>query len=246
MQQIVRRYARCQRDNAEYEGVLDGDTFVAGAARWPIADVRLLAPCSPSKIVGVGRNYAEHAAEMGNPLPKEPLLFFKPPSSLLDPGGTILLPPQSREVHYEGELGVVIGRRCHRVPKADAFDVVWGYTICNDITARDLQKSDQQWARAKGMDTFGPFGPCIASGLDPSRLRVQSYLNGDLRQNAATSSLIFDVPTLIEYISAAFTLERGDVITTGTPQGVGPLQPGDVVEVRIDEIGALRNTVAAA
>jgi len=240
------RFARCRYDGRIHEGTLDGDAFVTADQCWPLANVQLLVPCTPSKIIGVGRNYAEHASEMGNPLPKEPLLFIKPPSSLLDPGGAIVLPPQSHEVHYEGELAVVIGQRCHRVPRAGALDVVWGYTLCNDITARDLQKSDQQWARAKGMDTFGPIGPCIASGLDPGNLRLRTYYNGELRQDSPTSALIFDVPTLIEYISAAFTLERGDVITTGTPRGVGPLKPGDVVEVRIDEIGILRNTVVAA
>jgi 2-keto-4-pentenoate hydratase/2-oxohepta-3-ene-1,7-dioic acid hydratase in catechol pathway len=238
-----RRLGRVLHDNVIREGSFEGDDFRSGRERVPIAECRLLAPCLPTKIIGVGRNYAEHAAELNNPLPKEPLLFFKPPSALNDPDGDIVYPPQSRRVDFEGELAVVIARRCHRVPAARAHEVVLGYTICNDVTARDLQASDGQWARAKGFDGFAPLGPWIVTGVDPSTLRLQTYLNGQLKQDAAISSLIFGVGALIEYISAAFTLERGDVISTGTPAGIGPMQPGDVVEVRIDSIGALRNRI---
>ncbi|HXM19514.1 MAG TPA: fumarylacetoacetate hydrolase family protein [Candidatus Tumulicola sp.] len=228
------------------QGTLEGDDVVADGARHPAASVQLLAPCAPTKIIGVGRNYADHAAEMGNAPPKEPLLFFKPPSSLNHTGGDIAYPAQSSRVDYEGELAVVIGKRCRNAPRTKALDFVLGYTICNDVTARDLQESDGQWARAKGFDTFAPLGPCIVTDLDPSALRVQTRLNGALVQDCATSLLIFDVPALVEYISAAFTLEPGDVISTGTPSGVGPMKPGDVVTVRIEGIGELTNRVVKA
>lgn len=228
------------------QGTLEGDHVVADGVRHPAASVQLLAPCVPTKIIGVGRNYADHAAEMGNEPPKEPLLFFKPPSSLNRPGGDIAYPPQSSRVDYEGELAVVIGKQCSNASRKQALDFVLGYTICNDVTARDLQESDGQWARAKGFDTFAPLGPCIVTDLDPSALRVQTSLNGALVQDCATNLLIFDVPALIEYISAAFTLEPGDVISTGTPSGVGPMKPGDVVTVRIKGIGELTNRVVKA
>jgi 2-keto-4-pentenoate hydratase/2-oxohepta-3-ene-1,7-dioic acid hydratase in catechol pathway len=224
-------------------GRIEGDEAVLDGGRFPLGEVKLLAPCTPSKIIGVGRNYADHAAELGNALPKEPLLFLKAPSSLNDPDGAIVYPPQSSRVDYEGELAVVIGRRCHDVSKARAADVILGYTICNDVTARDLQQTDGQWARAKGFDTFAPLGPHIVTDLDPAGLRVRTRLNDALKQDCPTSKLIFDVPTLIEYISAAFTLEPGDVIATGTPSGVGPMQPGDVVTVEIEGIGTLTNHV---
>jgi len=239
------RLVRFIEDGRVFLGRLDGDEVVAEGTRRVLENVRLLAPCTPSKIIGVGRNYAEHAAELGNPPPKEPLLFFKPPSALLDPGGDIVYPIQSSNVHYEGELAVVISARCRNVPQLRAADFILGYTICNDVTARDLQSSDDQWARAKGFDTFAPLGPCIATDLDPAALRVRTILNGVLKQDCSTSKLIFDVPTLIEYVSAAFTLEPGDVITTGTPSGVGPLKPGDVITVEIEGIGKLTNRVVA-
>jgi 2-keto-4-pentenoate hydratase/2-oxohepta-3-ene-1,7-dioic acid hydratase in catechol pathway len=227
-------------------GRIEGDEAVLDGGRFPLGEVKLLAPCTPSKIIGVGRNYADHAAELGNELPKEPLLFLKAPSALNDPDGAIVYPPQSSRVDYEGELAVVIGRRCHNVSKSSAADVILGYTICNDVTARDLQQTDGQWARAKGFDTFAPLGPHIVTGLDPAGLRVRTRLNAELKQDCPTSKLIFDVPTLIEYISAAFTLEPGDVIATGTPSGIGPMQPGDVVAVEIEGIGTLTNHVVKA
>jgi 2-keto-4-pentenoate hydratase/2-oxohepta-3-ene-1,7-dioic acid hydratase in catechol pathway len=240
------RIARCIVDGTTHEGTLEDEMFVFNGQRVPIGSVRFCAPCTPSKIIGVGRNYADHAAEMNNPLPAQPMLFFKPPSALNHHDGDIPYPPQSGQVDYEGELAVVISRRCKDVTQEQAPDVILGYTICNDVTARDLQRSDGQWARAKGFDGFAPVGPCIATSLDPSALRVRTYLNGERRQDAPTSSLIFDVPTLIAYISAAFTLEPGDVISTGTPAGVGPVKPGDVVEVSIEGIGVLRNRIVAA
>jgi 2-keto-4-pentenoate hydratase/2-oxohepta-3-ene-1,7-dioic acid hydratase in catechol pathway len=240
------RYARFRFDGAEFGGTVEGDEAVAPGLRKPLADVELLAPCRPSKIVCVGRNYAEHATEMGNEPPKEPLLFFKPPSAVLDPGAAIVYPRQSNRVDFEGELGVVLGRRCRNVSRTSASDYVLGFTVVNDVTARDLQKSDGQWARAKGFDTFAPIGPWIVSDLDWRRLRLTTRLNGSVKQDASTESMLFDVPALIEYISAAFTLEPGDVIATGTPSGVGPMQPGDTVAVEIAGIGTLTNRIIAA
>lgn len=240
------KFVRFAADGAVFEGTLEGDDVVSHGARRSLSSVRLLAPCTPTKIVCVGRNYLAHAREMGNDLPAAPLLFFKPPSAVLDPGSDIVYPKQSSRVDYEGELGVVIGRRCRNVTRREAPDVIRGYTVFNDVTARDLQATDGQWARAKGFDTFAPFGPCIANELDPARLRVRTLLNGSVRQDAPTDSMIFDVPTLVEYISAVFTLEPGDVIATGTPSGIGPMQPGDEVRVEIEGIGALVNTVVSS
>jgi 2-keto-4-pentenoate hydratase/2-oxohepta-3-ene-1,7-dioic acid hydratase in catechol pathway len=230
-------------DGVVHAGTIEGDSAMSGTRRWPLASVKLLAPVVPSKIIGVGRNYADHAAELGNELPKEPLLFLKAPSALNDPDSDIVYPKQSARVDYEGELAVVIGRRCKNVARAHAAEVIAGYTICNDVTARDLQQSDGQWARAKGFDTFAPLGPCIVSDLDPAALRITTVLNGQIKQDCPTSKLIFDVPALIEYISAAFTLEPGDVIATGTPSGVTPMQRGDTVSVSIEGIGTLANRV---
>lgn len=230
---------------SEYDGELIGDDVIAASFRSPLHSVKLLAPCSPTKIVCVGRNYADHASEMGNDLPASPLLFFKPPSSVLEPGGSIVYPAESQRVDFEGELAVAIGQRCRNVPAAEARSVIRGYTILNDVTARDLQRTEVQWARAKGFDTFAPIGPCIADDVDPRNLRIRTYLNGELRQDASTASMIFDVPTLVAYVSAAFTLEPGDVIATGTPSGVGPMQPGDEVCVEIEGIGRLINHVVA-
>ena len=240
------RFVRFRADRHVYSGHLDGGAVVADGMCRKLDAVQLLVPCTPSKIIGVGRNYAEHIAEFGNQPPKEPLLFFKPPSALLAPGGDIVYPAQSENVHYEGELAVVIAARCRDVSRQRAAEFILGYTICNDVTARDLQARDGQWARAKGFDTFAPLGPCIATDLDPARLRVRTLLNGALVQDASVRSLIFDVPTLIEYASAAFTLEAGDVITTGTPSGVGPMKPGDVVTVAIEGIGELTNRVVSS
>ncbi|MCI0689084.1 MAG: fumarylacetoacetate hydrolase family protein [Sporichthyaceae bacterium] len=212
--------------------------------RHPLAEVRLLAPVIPrSKIVGVGRNYADHAAEMGAQPPAEPILFIKPNTAVIGPNDGISYPPASAEVHYEGELAVVIGRICRDVPLDRTGEVIFGYTCGNDVTARDLQRRDGQWARAKGFDTFAPLGPWIETEFDPTDQGLTTSLNGTPRQHGRTKDLIFSVPHLINYISQAFTLLPGDVIFTGTPAGVGSMRPGDEVSVSIDGIGTLTNRV---
>jgi 2-keto-4-pentenoate hydratase/2-oxohepta-3-ene-1,7-dioic acid hydratase in catechol pathway len=214
-----------------------------------LEDVRLLAPVLPrSKVVGIGKNYAAHAAEMGGDVPTEPLMFLKPNTSVVGPGDPIFYPHQSTDVHYEGELAVVIGRICRDVPVERATDVIHGYTIANDVTARDLQMSDVQFTRAKGFDSFCPLGPWIETDLDPQTfadgVAIQTHLNGDLKQDGSTRDLIFDIPTLIAHVSSVMTLLPGDVILTGTPEGVGPMDVGDEVEVSIAGIGTLTNKVA--
>jgi 2-keto-4-pentenoate hydratase/2-oxohepta-3-ene-1,7-dioic acid hydratase in catechol pathway len=206
-----------------------------------------LAPIAPSKIVCIGRNYRAHAAELGNEVPEEPLLFFKPPSSVLAPDGTIELPPPSlsERVDHEVELGLVIATRCRRVDASRAEACVFGYTIVGDITARDLQKKDRQWTRAKGFDTFCPAGPVIVTGLDASALDLECSVSGELRQRGTTAQMVYPPAELIAYISQAMTLEPGDVIATGTPEGVGPLNDGDVMVMRIEGIGELRCPVRA-
>ena len=208
-----------------------------------LQDVELLAPCQPSKIVCVGLNYTEHARELKMELPAEPVLFLKPPSAILGPGGQIVYPPSSRQVDYEGELAAVIGKRCKSIPAEEAEKYILGYTCFNDVTARDLQRKDVQWTRAKSFDTFAPFGPWIAK-IDPSNANIETRVNGAVKQKSNTSDLIFDISRLVEFISQVMTLEPGDLIATGTPPGVGPLQKGDVVEVEIEGIGILRNSVA--
>jgi 2-keto-4-pentenoate hydratase/2-oxohepta-3-ene-1,7-dioic acid hydratase in catechol pathway len=232
---------------------LAGDPLYAGVKlleeEHKLNDVRLLAPIIPrSKVVGIGRNYAAHAAEMGNDLPTEPLMFLKPNTSVVGPGDPIFYPPQTSNLHYEGELAVVIGRICRDVPAEQATDVIFGYTIANDVTARDLQRSDVQFTRAKGFDSFCPLGPWIETDLDPQAFadgrEVQTYLNGDVVQDGSTADMIFDVPTLVAHVSSVMTLLPGDLILTGTPEGVGPMQVGDEVEISIAGIGALTNPVA--
>jgi 2-keto-4-pentenoate hydratase/2-oxohepta-3-ene-1,7-dioic acid hydratase in catechol pathway len=205
----------------------------------------LLPPCSPSKIVCVGRNYVDHAKELGNPVPVEPLLFFKPPSSLLGSGGAVVYPAISESVAFEGELGVVIGKRARHVPRERAFDYVRGYTCVNDITARDLQKKDLQFTRGKGFDTFCSVGPCMIDRdeLELNGVRVQTTVNGTIRQDAPVSDMIFGVDVIIEYITQCMTLEPGDLIATGTPPGVGSLSPGDTIAVEVTGIGVLQNTI---
>jgi 2-keto-4-pentenoate hydratase/2-oxohepta-3-ene-1,7-dioic acid hydratase in catechol pathway len=204
----------------------------------------LLSPVVPSKIVCVGRNYAEHVKELGNEAPSDPVLFFKPPSALLAPGGTIIRPAASQRVDFEGELAIVVGREAKDVKAGRWRDYVRGFTCANDVTARDLQKKDVQFTRGKGFDTFAPIGPCIETDLDPSDLRITTRVNGETRQDGRTSQMIFALGMLFEYITAIMTLFPGDVILTGTPSGVGPLQSGDVVEVEIQAIGVLSNAVA--
>jgi 2-keto-4-pentenoate hydratase/2-oxohepta-3-ene-1,7-dioic acid hydratase in catechol pathway len=199
----------------------------------------------PSKIVCVGRNYLEHARELGNTVPKEPLIFLKPPSSLIAAGEEIVLPRQSSQVEYEGEIAVVIGRRARNVSAADAVGYISGYAPLNDVTARDLQRTDDQWTRAKGFDTFCPIGEVKpADGVDPGRLEVICRVNGEVRQHGKAEEMAFSIPALIEYITSVMTLEPGDIIATGTPSGVGTLKSGDVVEVEIPGIGTLSNPVA--
>jgi len=212
-----------------------------------LAAVDLLPPVTPSKIICVGRNYKEHVKELGNAMPTEPVLFFKPPSSLLRPGAAVRLPALSKHVDYEGELAIVIGRRSRNLkPDDDWRQAIRGFTLANDISARDLQKNDAQWTRAKGFDTFCPVGPLVSDELDlDAGVTLETRVNGELRQQASTRDFIFPIPVLLSYITAAFTLEPGDLILTGTPSGVGPLKPGDRVEVSIQGLGALENVVEA-
>jgi 2-keto-4-pentenoate hydratase/2-oxohepta-3-ene-1,7-dioic acid hydratase in catechol pathway len=199
----------------------------------------------PSKIIGIGVNYRLHAAEMGKPLPEEPLMFLKPPSAMIADGAPIERPAGYERVDHEAELGVVIGTRVRRIPRERALEAVLGLVCMNDVSVRDLQRRDGQWARAKGFDTFCPIGPRIVAGLDPSRLRITARVNGVVRQDASTADMIFDVPALIAFASEYMTLEAGDVISTGTPAGVGNLMPGDTVQIEIEGIGVLTNPVIA-
>jgi 2-keto-4-pentenoate hydratase/2-oxohepta-3-ene-1,7-dioic acid hydratase in catechol pathway len=214
--------------------------------KWPLDKIKFLAPSVPTKIVCVGRNYRDHIAELSNPVPKEPLTFFKPPSSIIPTGEAIVLPPVSQNVHYEGELALIIGRRCfHLRPSDDYRDYIAGYTTLNDITARDLQKTDNQWTRVKGFDTFCPLGPVMETGHPSPETSVETAVNGVRKQSAPISEMIFSLDVIIRWIAQVMTLEPGDVIATGTPAGVGPLAAGDVVEVSISGIGMLRNPVIA-
>ncbi|KQU53672.1 2-hydroxyhepta-2,4-diene-1,7-dioate isomerase [Rhodococcus sp. Leaf278] len=212
---------------------------------WPLADVRLLAPILASKVIAIGKNYAAHAAEMGGEAPKDPVIFIKPNTSIVGPGAAIVLPPSSDEVHYEGELAIVIGRPCKDVPASKAYEVVLGYTVANDVSARDHQKNDGQWTRAKGHDTFCPLGPWIETSLDPSDLEIKTEVDGVVKQQSRTSLLLHDIPKIIEWVSAVMTLLPGDVILTGTPEGVGPIVDGDSVSITVEGIGTLTNPVAA-
>jgi 2-keto-4-pentenoate hydratase/2-oxohepta-3-ene-1,7-dioic acid hydratase in catechol pathway len=211
-----------------------------------LADASLLPPVEPSKIVCVGRNYREHAAELNHEIPQEPLLFFKPLSSLLAPGATILRPKVSERTDYEGEVGLVIARHCHKLAEdADVRPYILGYTCVNDFTARDLQNKDGQWTRAKGFDTFCPVGPLVADGLDPwAGVQVETRVNGDVRQSGNTRDFIFPLDVILRYISQVMTLNPGDLIATGTPKGVGPVVAGDNVEVSVEGIGSLSNPIA--
>src|SRR5467141_4364670 len=236
-------------------GILDSDQVreISGAPwaewsqssrAWPLPGVRLVAPVDPSKIVCIGRNYAAHAAELGNEVPKEPLMFLKPPSSIIGPDEAIVLTKYAQRVEHEGELALVMGRRCSHLSDADdALSFVVGYTCLNDVTARDLQKSDVQFTRAKGFDTFCAVGPHIETALDPSNVLVETHVNGARRQSGVTSLMIYPPAFLVRWISRMMTLVPGDVIATGTPAGVGPLLAGDTVEVSVAGIGVLRNPV---
>ncbi len=242
------------------EGVLFASAAIPGPEEDPIPAISfipaplesfaLLAPVRPSKIVCVGRNYRDHAAELGNDVPKEPLLFLKPPSALLAPGGTILKPAISQRLDFEGELAIVIDKRCRNLSAGDDLrSYIRGYVLVNDVTARDIQKSDGQWTRGKGFDTFCPTGPVVSDEIDPAfgrAVTLTTQLNAELRQTGSTADLIFSIPDLLVYITACMTLEPGDMIPTGTPAGVGPMQPGDLVTVQIAGLGALSNPIEVA
>jgi 2-keto-4-pentenoate hydratase/2-oxohepta-3-ene-1,7-dioic acid hydratase in catechol pathway len=214
-----------------------------GGKEYAMDKVAVLPPSKPTKIVCVGLNYKDHAAEMNDRIPEEPVLFLKPPSSVLGHGGEIVYPKQSHQVDYEAELGIVIAKRARHVKAEHAHDYIQGYTCFNDVTARDLQKIDGQWTRAKSFDTFAPVGPFIVTDIDPRKLAIQSKLNGKVQQSSNTDNMIFDAFRLVEFISGVMTLEHGDVIATGTPAGVGPMNKGDIIEIEIEKVGTLRNKV---
>lgn len=252
------RIARFSTDDGMSFGVVEENTVAVIAAhpfgeltftgqRLPLTDVRLLAPILPSKIIAIGKNYADHVREMGGDgPPAEPVIFSKPSTAVIGPGEAIAYPQKlSERVDHEGELAVVIGRMCREVPASRAAEVILGYTCANDVTARDLQQKDGQWTRAKGFDTFCPIGPWIETEIDPADLAISTAVNGEVRQDSRTSLLLRDVPALVEYVSQVMTLLPGDVILTGTPAGVGPLQIGDEVTVTIEGIGSLTNRVVA-
>jgi 2-keto-4-pentenoate hydratase/2-oxohepta-3-ene-1,7-dioic acid hydratase in catechol pathway len=240
----IGQYARAlHSDDLE---LLSGAPWAGGTPtgeRVPLRGARLLEPVTPSKIVCVGRNYAAHAKELGNDVPSEPLLFLKPPTSLLRPEGTIVAPPSSERVEHEAEIGVVIGKRLTRVSEREALDAVFGITCVNDVTARDLQRKDVQFTRAKGFDTFCPVGPHIETEAPLDQLTVTGRVNGAVRQHGTVAQMVFPIAQLVSFISHVMTLEPGDLIATGTPEGVGPLVGGDVVEIEVSGVGVLRNSV---
>ena len=245
-------------DNLDDQGEITDNSIIAILKGHPFGEpdpdgrviaasaVKLLAPILPSKIIGIGKNYADHAAEMKSELPAEPLMFLKPSTAVIGPGEVITLPNQSSMVHHEAELAVVIGRFCKDVPRDRVSEVILGFTCANDVSARDVQESDVQWSRAKGFDTFCPLGPWIETDLDPSDLAVTAYVGDDLRQSGNTKNMIFSAVDLVSFVSHQMTLLPGDVILTGTPAGVGPIVSGDEVEVAIEGIGSLVNTVQRA
>ena len=249
------RFVRCLVDGEPVYGVIDGrevaviephpfTIYAPTGRRIPIEGLRLLAPVIPSKIVAVGRNYADHAAEMGNEVPAEPLLFLKPSTAVIGPGDPIRLPTDlSEEVSYEGEIALVIGALLSRVTPEVAAKGILGVTCANDVTLRDVQRREEQWARAKGFDGSCPLGPAIATGLDLMDLRIRTYVDDDLRQEGASSDMVFDIPRIVSEISQAMTLLPGDVVLTGSPAGVGVLKPGQRVRVEIDGVGSLENPV---
>jgi 2-keto-4-pentenoate hydratase/2-oxohepta-3-ene-1,7-dioic acid hydratase in catechol pathway len=240
------RYGILEEENVQEISAAPWTEWSGTGRSFPLTSARLLAPVEPRKIVCVGRNYSAHAAELGNDVPKEPLIFLKPPTSIVGPSDAIVLPKYSRRVEHEGELGLVIGRKCaHLNDQENPLDYVLGYTCVNDVTARDLQKADVQFTRAKGFDTFCPTGPYIESELHPGDLLVEALVNGEVRQSGRTSLMVFPPPFLVRWISRMMTLEPGDLIATGTPSGVGPLVERDVVDIRIGGIGVLSNPVHA-
>ncbi|HEY9856345.1 MAG TPA: fumarylacetoacetate hydrolase family protein [Stenomitos sp.] len=253
---MIKKFARFEQGGLESWGLVEGDKLLVLAGdplfgefrttdhTVPLSEVRLLAPAKPPKILAVGLNYRSHL--QGRPGPDKPELFFKPPSALVGPGADIVLPPDSEDVHYEGELVIVMGRRCRNVSPEQALDYVFGYTLGNDVSERRWQAGDRQWWRAKGCDTFAPVGPWIVQGLDVSAQTLRTRLNGEVVQEAPLTDLIFDVPTVVSFASRYLTLEQGDLIFTGTPGHTRAMHPGDVVEVEVSGIGTLRNPVRNA
>ena len=242
----IDRKIECGILDGEKVQVLDGTPYahIKPTARYQrLNDIKLLAPCKPSKIVALGLNYRSHAQEMKFQIPDEPLIFLKPATSVIGPEDKIVCPESSQRVDYEGELGVVIKKRTRKVPREEAMSYILGYTCFNDVTARDLQAKDKQWTRAKGFDTFAPIGPCIETELDPDNVFLEARLNGEIKQRISTSDLVFPVAELVSFISHVMTLLPGDVIATGTPSGIGPMKSGDTIEVIIEGIGTLRNYV---
>ncbi len=249
------KLVRFQVDGRESQGVLSGNevrelegdffgSFDVVKRSHAIDSIKLLAPCIPTKIVAVGLNYRDHALELGFPIPESPIIFLKPSTSIVGPGDTIVVPAMSKRVDYEAELGVVIKDRVRNVSARQASGHILGYTCANDVTARDLQKQDNQWTRAKSFDTFCPLGPWIETDLDPGNLLVEAYLNNERKQSSRTSQFIFTIDHVVSFISRIMTLNPGDLVITGTPSGIGPMKPGDEIEVRIEGIGSLKNKVA--
>lgn len=251
------KIVRYRADNKTEYGIWEGKTIraIVGSPFRGIrmagrsvktSDVRLLAPCLPSKVIAIGASYRSHCMEMGQPILEEPMVFFKPASSLAGPEDKLMKPSGVKRFDYEAEVGVVIKRRAFKVPREKALDYVLGYTCCNDVSVRDWQNvgANWQWARAKGSDTFSPIGPCIETEADPFNMWVESRLNGERKQRGSTSDLIWDIPQMISYLSETMTLMPGDVIETGTPSGIGPMNVGDVIEITVDGVGTLRNYVA--
>ncbi|MEM3761587.1 MAG: fumarylacetoacetate hydrolase family protein [Archaeoglobaceae archaeon] len=228
-----------------YEGrfEISKNTVIFDSLEFPLSSVKFLPPVTPGKIIAVGLNYVDHANELHLPIPEEPIIFLKPPSAVIGDNDFIVLPKQSKRVDYEGELAVVIKKRCKNVPRERAHEFILGYTCFNDVTARDLQAKDVQWTRAKSFDTFAPLGPYIAELEDVSKLKIETRVNGEVKQKSNTSNMVFNVPALLEFVSSIMSLEAFDVIATGTPAGIGALKAGDFVEIEIEKIGTLRNRV---
>ena len=236
---------RFRHNHTEFVGeIIEGKVHShIGGKEYAMDKVTVLPPCKPTKIVCIGLNYKDHAKEMSLQIPDEPVLFLKPSSSILNHDGEIVYPKQSHQVDYEAELGIVIGKRARHIKAEHANQYIQGYTCFNDVTARDLQKKDGQWTRAKSFDTFAPVGPFIVTDIDPKKLKIESKLNGKVMQSSNTDNMIFDPFELVEFISGIMTLEHGDIIATGTPAGVGPMNKGDIIEIEIGQVGTLRNKV---
>ncbi|MDA8228918.1 MAG: fumarylacetoacetate hydrolase family protein [Desulfitobacterium hafniense] len=251
------KFIRFQFGNESYYGRLDGEKIFAlngdifgeyeeNGKEYYLNEVKLLTPCEPSKAICVGLNYKRHAAELNLNVPEEPVIFMKPTTSMIGPHDDVVYWPIINRLDYEAELVVVIGKNARNIKPEEASDYIFGYTVGNDVTARDLQQKDGQWTRAKSFDTFLPFGPCIVRGIDPSELKVQAFLNGEIVQDGDTSDLIFSIPFIVSYISKVMTLLPGDIIMTGTPEGVGPMQIGDTIEIRIEQLGSIVNRIVEA